>query len=149
MKILVAVDGSDESNAALAHAIDIADATDGSVTAAYAVDPSVYDLGGAEPVSGLPDADRRLIIESVADTESRGLDLLEDVAASAADRGRTVETELLYGDPVRAITSFAENEGFDAIYVGHRGRSERTERLVGSVAKGIVERTDLTVTVVR
>jgi nucleotide-binding universal stress UspA family protein len=149
MKILVAVDGSGESNAALAHAIDIADATDGSVTAAYAVDPSVYDLGGADPVSGLPDADHRLIVESVADAESRGLDLLDDAADFAADRGRTVETELLYGDPVRAITAFAEDEGFDAIYVGHRGRSERTERLVGSVAKGIVERTSLTVTVVR
>lgn len=149
MKLLVAVDGSDESTAALARAIDIADATGGSITVAYAVDPSVYDLGGAEPVSGLSDADRRLIMESVEDTESRGLDLLDDAAAFAADRGQSVETELLYGDPVRAITSFAENEGFDAIYVGHRGRSERTERLMGSVAKGIVERTTLTVTVVR
>jgi len=149
MKILVAVDGSDESHAALARAIDVADATDGSVTVAYAVDPSVYDLGGAEPVSGLSDADRRLIMESVEDTESRGLDLLEDATAVAADRGRAVETELLYGDPVRAITAFAESEGFDAIYVGHRGRSERTERLMGSVAKGIVERTSITVTVVR
>lgn len=149
MEILVAVDGSDESNAALARALDIADAADGSVTVAYAVDPSVYDLGGAEPVSGRSDADRRLIMESVEDTETRGLDLLDDAAAVAAERGQSVETELLYGDPVRAITSFAESEGFDAIYVGHRGRSERTERLMGSVAKGIVERTTLTVTVVR
>jgi nucleotide-binding universal stress UspA family protein len=149
MKLLVAVDGSDESNAALDRAIDVADAIDGSITVAYAVDPSVYDLGGAEPVSGLSDADRRLIMESVEDTESRGLDVLDDAAAVAADRGRTVETELLYGDPVRAITGFAESEGFDAIYVGHRGRSDRTERLLGSVAKGIVERTSVTVTVVR
>nr|WP_049935682.1 universal stress protein [Haloplanus natans] len=73
---------------------------------------------------------------------------MDDVAAFAADRGRTAETELLYGAPVRETTTFAESEGFDAIYVGHRGRSKRTERLVGSVAKGIVERTDCTVTVV-
>lgn len=149
MQILVAVDGSGESTAALERALHVADATDGSVTAAYAVDPSVYDLGGPEPVSGLSDADRRLIMESVEDTESRGLDILDDAATFAADRGRTIETELLYGDPVPTITAFAESEGFDAIYVGHRGRSERTERLVGSVAKGIVERTDCTVTVVR
>jgi nucleotide-binding universal stress UspA family protein len=149
MRLLVAVDGSDESTAALAHAIDIATATDGAVTAAHAVDPSVYDLGGDEPASGLSDADRRLIVKSVADTESRGLDLLDDAAAFAADRGLEIATELLYGDPVRAITSFAESEGVDAICVGHRSRSERAERLVGSVAKGIVERTDRTVTVVR
>ncbi|AXG07917.1 universal stress protein [Haloplanus rubicundus] len=149
MNILVAVDGSDESTAALERALDVADAMGGSVTVAYAVDPSVYDLGGPAPVSGLSDADRRLIMESVEDTERRGIDVLDDAAAFAADRGQPVETELLYGDPVRAITAFAESEGFDAIYVGHRGRSERTERLVGSVAKGIVERTSITVTVVR
>jgi nucleotide-binding universal stress UspA family protein len=149
MNILVAVDGSDESTAALERALDVVDAMDGSVTVAYAVDPSVYDLGGSEPVSGLSDADRRLIMESVEDTERRGMDVLDDAVAVAADRGRTVETALLYGDPVRAITEFAESEGFDAIYVGHRSRSERTERLVGSVAKGIVERTPITVTVVR
>ncbi|RCU47733.1 universal stress protein [Haloplanus salinus] len=149
MDVLVAIDGSDESTAALERALGVTDAMDGSVTVAYAVDPSVFDLGGSAPVSGLSDADRRLIVESVEDTERRGMDVLDDAAALAADRGRTVETELLYGDPVRAITGFAESEGFDAIYVGHRGLSERTERLVGSVAKGIVERTPITVTVVR
>ena len=144
MDVLVAIDGSDESTAALERALGVTDAMDGSVTVAYAVDPSVFDLGGPAP-----DADRQLIMESVEDTERRGMDVLDDAAALAADRGRTVETELLYGDPVRAITGFAESEGFDAIYVGHRGLSERTKRLVGSVAKGIVERTPITVTVVR
>jgi nucleotide-binding universal stress UspA family protein len=149
MNILVAVDGSDESTAALERALDVADAMGGSVTVAYAVDPSVFDFGGPESLSGLSDVDRRLIMESVEDTERRGMDVLDGAEAVAADCGRTVETELLYGDPVHVITTFAESEGFDAIYVGHRGLSERTERLVGSVAKGIVERTSITVTVVR
>jgi len=149
MKLLVAVDGSEEANEALAYATDIADATNGSVTVAYAVDPAIYDLGGTGPISSLSDADQRLVIENIEDTEDRGLEVLDDAADFAGELGREVETELLYGTPVVAITDFAESEGFDTIVVGHRGRSERTERLLGSVAKGIVERTTVTVTVVR
>ncbi|MFB6100970.1 MAG: universal stress protein [Haloplanus sp.] len=149
MKLLVAVDGSDESYDALAYAADIADATNGSVTAAYAVDPAIYDRGGRDPISTLSDAEQRLVIESVEDAEQRGMDVLDDTAAFARDLGHEVETELLYGTPVVAITDHAESEEFDTIVVGHRGRSERTERALGSVAKGIIERTSITVTVVR
>jgi len=149
MELLVAVDGSEEANEALAYATDIADATSASITVAYAVDPAIYDLGGEGPISSLSDADRRLVMEDIADTEARGLEVLDDAAAFAAELGREVATELLYGDPVVAISDFAESEGFDTIVVGHRGRSERTERLLGSVAKGLVERTTVTVIVVR
>jgi nucleotide-binding universal stress UspA family protein len=54
MNILVAVDGSEESTAALERALDVADAMDGSVTVAYAVDPSVYDLGVPSPSPASP-----------------------------------------------------------------------------------------------
>jgi nucleotide-binding universal stress UspA family protein len=43
----------------------------------------------------------------------------------------------------------AEENGFDAIFVGHRGLSERYEGLVGSTAKEIVGRASVPVTVVR
>jgi nucleotide-binding universal stress UspA family protein len=149
MKFLVAADGSREADDALAYAIEIADAVDASVTVAYAVDPSVYDEGGSDPIATLSDADERLVVESVEDAEEHGLDVLEEAAESAADRGRDVETELLYGDPVETLTDFADDEGFDAIYIGHRGRSERTGLLLGSVAKDVVERATVPVTVVR
>lgn len=149
MKFLVATDGSTEAKRALAYATDICDAMGGSITVVHAVDPEVYDEGGTEPISGLSDADRRLIIENVEDAEERGIDLLEDAAAFARELGHDVETELLYGDPVLEITDYATEGGFDTIFVGHRGRSERTERMVGSVAKDVVERATGPVTVVR
>jgi len=149
MKLLVAVDGSEESRQALAYATDIADATDGSIVVVHAVDPSAYDQGGTEPVATPADADRRLILESVEDAEARGLDLLDDAAAFARELGWDVETELLYGDPVTAVTDYAEAESVDTVYVGHRGRSERTDRMFGSVAKALVERASVPVTVVR
>lgn len=149
MKLLVAIDGSDAADDALAYATDIADATGGTITVVYAVDPSVYETGGTEPISTLSDADQRLILESVADAEDRGLDLLEKAVELAADLGHAVETELLYGDPVTQVTDYAAEEGFDTIYLGHRGRSERADLMLGSVAKAVVERATVPVTVVR
>lgn len=149
MKLLVGVDGSAESEKALAYALDIAEATDGSVTVAYAVDPDVYSAGGDRPVRGLSDADQRLIIESVEDAEDRGIDLLVRAEAFAADRGDDVETELLYGDPVVALAEYASESGFEGIVLGHRGLSERSERVLGSVAKGVLGSATAPVTVVR
>lgn len=149
MKFIVAVDGSKEGEAALAYATDVADAVNGSITVVYAVDPDIYEEGGSEPVQGIADAEDRLIIQSVEDAEDRGFDILDDSASFAAELGHSVETELLYGDPVREITDLAEDGGYDGIIIGHRGRSERMERALGSVAKGVVERATVPVTVVR
>ncbi len=43
MDLLVAVDGSQEAESALAYATDIADAMDGSITAVHDVDPTEFD----------------------------------------------------------------------------------------------------------
>ena len=149
MRFLVAVDGSDEAESALDYALEIADAVDGSITVVHAVDPAVYDEGGSEPISTLSDADQRLVLESIEDAEQRGVAILEEMVEVAAERDVDVEEELLYGDPSTEIPDYAETEGFDAIYLGHRGRSERMERLLGSVAKVIVKQATVPVTVVR
>ena len=149
MNFLVATDGSPEADDALAYATDISDAMGGTITVVHAVDPAVYDTGRSEPIAGLGDADRSLIIENVEDAENRGLEILEDAADLAAELGHEVETELVYGDPVPAITDYANERGFDALFVGHRGRSARADMMLGSVATAIVERATLPVTVVR
>jgi nucleotide-binding universal stress UspA family protein len=148
MRFLVAVDGSEEADEALAYAAEMADAVGASITLAFAVDPSVSTEGGSDPIVGLSDADERLVVESVEDAESHGLDVLEAAADRAGELGHDVGTELLYGDPVEVLTAFADDEGFGAIYVGHRDRSGRTGLLLGSVAKDVVERATVPVTVV-
>jgi len=147
MKFLVAVDGSNEAGNALQYAADIAAVAGGSITVVHAVHPAVYDEGGSEPITTLSDAEQRLILENIENAEQRGVDVLDD----ALDRveGVDVEGELLYGDPVTEIANFAKAEEFDGIYVGHRGRTGRVERMLGSVAKAIVERATVPVTVVR
>jgi len=149
MKFVVAVDGSDASDRALDHAVAMAAAAGGELTVVHAVDPDVYDTGGPDPEGDRSEAERRLIVEDVEDAENRGEEILEDAAERAGDAGLAVETELLYGNPVETVPSFATGEGYDGIFVGHRGLSEREERVLGSVAKGLVERAGVPVTVVR
>lgn len=149
MEYLVAVDGSREGDNALAYAIDVAEATGASITAIHAVDPTVFAVGGDDPIESFADADRRLVMQSVEDAEERGTEILEEAVGVASDQGADIQTELVYGPPVKAITEYAEEAGVDAIFVGHRGRSEHSEAMVGSVAKAIVTRARVPVTVVR
>ena len=149
MDLLVAVDGSEQSVAALDHALDLAEAAGASVTVVHAVEPSVYDEGGSEPIRGLADADDRIVIENVADAEERGEDVLDRARQRAEERGITVRDEALYGNPIQVVPRYAEENGIDGIFVGHVGRSERVEAMIGSVAKTLVERSPVPVTVVR
>jgi len=149
MKFLVAIDGSEESDRAIDHAAEMAEAADASLTIVNSVDPDVYDTGGSEPVAGLSGAERRLVVESVADAEERGDRLLEDAVERARETGVDAASELLYGNPVETIPDVAATDDYDGVFVGHRGLSDEHERVLGSVAKGLVERSTVPVTVVR
>ncbi|MEF8852498.1 MAG: universal stress protein [Haloarculaceae archaeon] len=149
MRFVVAIDGSEAGDRALDYAVEMTLAVDGDLTAVHAVDPDVYDTGGPDPEGDRSAAERRLIIEDVEDAEDRGAEILDEAADRAAEAGLDVETELLYGAPAETVASFATAEGYDGVFVGHRGLSEREQRVLGSVAKGLVERATLPVTVVR
>lgn len=142
-------DGSDESEAALAHTTNVADWDNGPITDVHPVDPDIYEERESEPIEVIVDAQRRLIVQSVADAEERGIDSLAEAAELAAELGHPIEWKLLYDDPVREITDYAADGGFDGIFIGHRGLSNRVERVVGSVATGVVERASVPVTIVR
>lgn len=148
MTLIVAVDGSEQARRALERAIAIADATGTDLEIVHAVDPAVYDEGGGDPAGDRGDVEDRLLIEDVEDAEERGEEILEEAAAIAAEAGIDAGTELLYGDPPNAISEYAESTGAEAVFVGHRGLSERAERLLGSVAKDLVELAPVPVTVV-
>lgn len=149
MKFLVGIDGSDQSENVLSYAFDITNASRDSITVVHAVDPAVYSEGGQEPIADLAEAEQRLVIESVEDAERRGMEILDEHVEFGDKHGYDINTELLYGNPVSEITNYAIENGFDGIFVGHRGLSEHAERVLGSVAKGVVARSTVPVTIVR
>jgi nucleotide-binding universal stress UspA family protein len=142
MRLLVAVDGSEQSDNALAHAVRLAAETDGSVTIVHAVDPTVQEVADAPPNGG-----DRLVVEDEEDAEARADRILAAAVETVGDRV-PVTTELLHGDPREVVPDLAASEGYDEIVVGHRGLSERQERVLGSVAKSLVEHSPVPVTVV-
>lgn len=147
MDFVVATDGSEQSEVALRHAVDLAEATGGSLTVVHVVTPSVQTEGGSDPVVDPANAADRLLVDE-GDAEARGERILENAAALAEELGATVETELLHGDPVDAIASYAAESEADGVVVGHRGLTRRAEEHLGSVAKSLVERSPVPVTVV-
>ena len=148
MTFLIAVDGSDASDNALAHATDLAAKLETDLLVVHAVEPAVVDLGGDEP-TGFDDTAGRLVAEAIEDAEDAAEAVLEEAVDYATAAGVTAETEVLYGPPVQSIADVTARSGVTGLFVGHRGLSERYEGLVGSVAKGLVERSQVPVTVVR
>jgi len=144
MKFLVAVDGSDASDEAIDYVVELARGLDAAVTVVHAVEPGVSVAG--DDASAPND---RLVAESMEDAEARGERLVDDAVRRLDAAGVDAEAELLYGDPANVVPDFAAAESFDGLFVGHRGLSERYENLVGSVAKAILERSSVPVTVVR
>jgi nucleotide-binding universal stress UspA family protein len=137
MRYLVATDGSAVSDEAVSYAAKHAAAIDATLVVAHVITPE------AEFVDGdLVRPSETALLEEGRQTLERA----REHATSTADV--TVEMELLSGRPADAVVEYAETAA-DAIYVGHRGLSEKRERVVGSVAKTVVDRANVPVTVVR
>jgi nucleotide-binding universal stress UspA family protein len=144
MEFLVAVDGSEQSKRALRYACEMARAAGASVVLAHAVDPAVHQTGGATEA----DRDDALVMEGPDEAEERGQEVLDGALELAREAGLDPAAELLYGDPAVVLGEYAEERGVTGVYVGHRGLSEEYEAMLGSVAKRLVERSSLPVTVV-
>jgi nucleotide-binding universal stress UspA family protein len=148
MKFLIATDGSTASDRALEYAASLLDTDRDAVTLVHVVDPEVYAETASEPASDVTDA-RDKIVASVRDAEDRGERILDEAREDAAELDLDVDAELLYGNPATEVASYAADVDADGVFVGTTGKSERAERVLGSVAKNLVERADCPVTVVR
>ena len=137
--ILVPVDGSRPSRRAVEYAIE--HFPDASITLMYVMDPMI-DYGRRRAFPGYREDD-----EFVNERE-KGEHVFEDLLAQVPE-GIDVETELLAGEPARAIVRFAEEQDVDGIGLGSHGRQGAARYLLGSVAELVVRRSPVPVTVVR
>ena len=137
MNVLVPVDGSDPSDAALEHALEQFAGDD--LTALYVMDPvdgaTTWGPGSAG--------------DWISSAEERAEVVLAEAEARAAEAGVDLETESVVGRPARAIVDYAEEHGVDHVVVGSHGRDGISRVLLGSVAETVVRRSPVPVTVVR
>lgn len=137
--VLVALDGSPLSEAALAHALDVFDCP---VTVLNVVTP----LDASMSESGVIEREER-------ENEARehADEVIEAAASRAAEHDQSVETVVEEGDPAETIVEYADEHDVDQIVMGGHGgdANELTQRLLGTVATTVVREAPVTVTVVR
>lgn len=143
--ILVATDGSDDSDAAVEAALDLAHDTSGRLLVLSVV-PEASGDGAQEGESGGPDAeppprDDEEVIEAS--------DLTNDVVDHAVEWGLEATPLVWEGEPADAILAAARSEGADVIVIGSSGRSGVGRILLGSVSDDVIRRSTIPVMVVR
>jgi nucleotide-binding universal stress UspA family protein len=137
-KILVPVDGSEESVHAAKWAAELAALSGGQVTLLH-----VHHTPGSEAM-GLMSLEKDEIEESERRIAAPSFDKARAVMGDAV----TVESLVSIGDPADEILGLAKSKQFTLIVMGGRARSATREFLLGSVSDKVVRHSPCAVTVV-
>lgn len=129
-RILVPTDGSDPSERAAAHALDLAAQFDATVDALFVVEDAHWDM----------------VVEK---EEAAGERALDAVASMGETRGVTVEKHLRRGSAAGQIIDAAADYGADLIVMGTQGRTGFSRiASAGSTTERVVRLTDIPTLVV-
>ncbi|QCC46977.1 universal stress protein [Halobellus limi] len=136
-RILVAMDDSEMAAEALRHALDAHG--DAEITVLAVVGEPSQLMGRATAIATADDPRRK--------AEEIAAPVLDRARKIADEHGREITTSVGYGAPAREIVNRAEE--FDAVVIGSHGGTLRDRLIVGDVAKTVVNRSPVPVTVVR
>ncbi|WP_227353826.1 universal stress protein [Haladaptatus salinisoli] len=136
--VLFPTDGSEQTEAALETALDVASQYGATLHALYVVNT-------AGIATGDPDS-RRRIVETF---ENRSDEAVEAVAEAAAQAGVDCTTAVARGAPADEILDYAEDEGIDLVVMGTHGRTGLGRFLLGSVAERVARHSTTPVMLVR
>ncbi len=145
MYYIVATDGSTESVRAVEHATRQAIAVGGRLEIVHVLTPQTELIDGEIVLAGEAAAiehGKRTLTES----SDRAATIVDEQGSECE---LVIETELLAGRPAVSIAEHAADVEADGVYVGHRGLSEAQEQVVGSVAKSLVDKATVPVTIIK
>ena len=130
-RILVPVDLSSCSRAALEFAHSLAGALGASLEVLFAYQPNDGTAFGAK------------------EANATRLELHRFIESAELDAAVPVTERVEAGDARERIVTIAEKDGFDLIVIGTHGRTGRTRSLAGSVAESVVRTASRPVLTVR
>ncbi|HEX2614838.1 MAG TPA: universal stress protein [Nitrososphaera sp.] len=138
-KILVPVDGSDNSFRALEHALFIAKSIGAQVTAMHVIEhpPTVYVES------------QKLLNDLMSNYRKESAKILDECKEVAKKSGVNLETVIAEGDAASNITGYAEQGGFDLVVIGSRGLGRLKEMMLGSTSNKVLHNTKCSVMVVK
>lgn len=134
--LLFPTDGSGGASTAFEHVLDVADAHDATVHVLNVADPTrlpAHERGG--------DADDAL--------EREAESVVAETADRARERGVSVETAVVGGEPYAEIVDYADAEGVDTVVMPTRGRRGLGRLLLGSTTERVVRRSNVPVLTIR
>jgi nucleotide-binding universal stress UspA family protein len=136
-KILVPLDGSEQSIWALGKAIQIAKRVNGEITLIH-----VYSIS---PTAITP----MQVYKYAQAMRKHGIGILEDGKKKAEAEGVQAQTLLVDGHTVEEILNAGKEGNFSLIVIGARGLSKMKELLLGSVSDAVTRLAPCPVLVIR
>ncbi len=137
--VLLPTDGSDCAEAAVDHAVALAEAFDAEIDVV-----SVVDVNTVAAQSELTNA--RLVLDEL---EGQAENAIERVADRVGEAGIAGETAVIQGAPASGVMDYAEEAGVDLIVMGTHGRSGIDRFLLGSTTERLIRHASVPVVSVR
>jgi nucleotide-binding universal stress UspA family protein len=127
-KILVPVDGSDNSKRALEEAVSMAKSKGASVTIVHVIDlpPTVYVES------------QKLLDQLMTRFREESARVLGEYKTIAEKQGARTEIVVMEGDPAENIVRYATRKNFDMIVMGSRGLGRLKEMVLGSTSRKVL-----------
>ena len=135
--ILLPTDGSENAQLATERAIDTAARHDATLHVLYVVEKTRDD-----PTQTSPE-------EKLAKERNEGRDVIEAVEQQVTGMDVNIKTHIERGVPRTEIEKYADEYDIDLITIGSTGASDVSEKLLGTVAKYVVNEAPADVLVVR
>lgn len=151
-KILLATDGSRESELATRTAVNLSQKTDSELHVIHVFDVAPIGLLYPEATDpqGLEQQDPILLEDRERRSGQRGREVLDAEVERVRSAGGTVaQSHLMMGDVAREIVHLAEDLGAGLIVMGSRGHGGIRRTLMGSVSDAVVRHAHCSVMVVR
>jgi nucleotide-binding universal stress UspA family protein len=140
MRILLPVDGSDSTKRMLGY-IAAHDELFGPAHS-YTVFTAVPSISGH--------ATRFLEASVIADYYAeQAEEIFRPIRAFAAEKGWTIETVHVHGEPAKCIAAYVQHHAHDLIVMGAHGHTALVGMVLGSVANGVLARCKVPVLLIR
>jgi len=138
-KILVPVDGSEQSNKAIAFAADLAKHYNATLYLLHVFKITIIPEGLGE-----------YVVSERAELQALGDRIIAAAEREAKGHGiERIEAAVIEGDPAERIIDYAKEHEMDIIVIGSRGLGTFKGLLLGSVSNKVSHRADRTCVIVR
>lgn len=138
-RILVPIDGSDNSYRAFDASLLLSEKLGAEVTVIHVME----DI----PVSYV--VSEKLLREIVDAYKRENQLILSKCSEIATKKGLVIQTKLLQGNPGSTILDFCEKEKYDIIIMGSRGMGKFKELVLGSVSNKVLHHSSCPVMIIR